>query len=146
MVFDAGWEGEAVEKKYPELYYQFFEQFNQGEYYACHDLLEELWMEDRTNTFLKGLLQMSVAIYHYQNGNCVGARRLFHSARNYLTPYLPRFWDVDVALVVSYIDACLTRVPPEDKIPPEVVRQRPLPKLVLHVEESPDSPKSFIQW
>ena len=131
--------------KYPELYYEFFEQFNQGEYYACHDLLEELWMEERSNKFLQGLLQMSVAIYHYQNGNCKGARRLFHSSRNYLQPYLPRHWDVNVELVISFIDECLGLLPPEDKIPAEAARQRPLPTLVLYVEESPDAPKSYIR-
>ncbi len=132
-------------QKYPNLYYEFFEQFNQGEYYACHDLLEELWMEDRTNKFLQGLLQMSVAIYHYQNGNCKGARRLFQSARNYLTPYRPRHWDVNVDLVLDYIDKCLHMLPSEDKISLETTRQRPLPTLVLYVEEGPEGPRSFIR-
>lgn len=135
-----------MERKYPDLYYKFFEQFNQGEYYACHDLLEELWMEDRANKFLKGLLQMSVALYHYRNGNCKGARRLFRSSRNYLLPYGPRHWDVDVELVIRFIDECLAQLPAEDKISAEAAQQRPLPTLVLHVEETAGDPKSYIRW
>ncbi|OUM86432.1 MAG: hypothetical protein BAA01_06690 [Bacillus thermozeamaize] len=132
-------------KRYPDLYYRFFEQFNQGEYYACHDLLEELWMEDRSNKFLQGLLQMAVAIHHIQNGNVIGARRLFQSAQAYLQPYRPRYWDVNLEIVLQYIDECLRLLPAADKISVEEARRLSLPALVLHVEEGPDSPKTSIK-
>ncbi|WP_448381490.1 DUF309 domain-containing protein [Gloeomargarita sp.] len=52
--------------------------FNQGEYYACHDTLEALWMEatEPKRTLYQGLLQIAVAGYHLNNGNRRGAMLL----------------------------------------------------------------------
>lgn len=119
---------------YDPKYLAFFDTFNAGQYYECHDLLEDIWMEQRSNKFLQGLLQMSVALYHYQNGNIKGARTLFASAHRYLQPYQPRFWDVDVELVISYIERCLSLLPSVDRLAVSQARSRPLPVLKLYLE------------
>jgi predicted metal-dependent hydrolase len=53
--------------------------FNQGEWYAAHDVLEELWHETSgpERRLLQGLIQVSVAQVHLQNGNQRGATILF---------------------------------------------------------------------
>ena len=49
--------------------------FNEQEYFACHDVLEELWGgtpgEDRN--FLQGLLHAAVSLFHLSEGNPAGA-------------------------------------------------------------------------
>ena len=122
---------------YPAEYYEFFISFNEGDYYTCHDLLEEMWMTDKGNYFLKGLLQMSVAIYHYEYGNVVGARLMMKVAYEYLDSYRPKYWGLDVEKLHQFISQCITIIPQHiDRIPFETVGTLPsLPKYYLYLEE-----------
>nr|CAD1817382.1 unnamed protein product [Ananas comosus var. bracteatus] len=49
--------------------------FNGGDYYGCHDALEELWYgaEDPIRTLLHGVLQCAVGLHHLFNQNHRGA-------------------------------------------------------------------------
>jgi uncharacterized protein len=49
--------------------------FNGGDWYACHDGLEELWHETsgRMRPLLQGILQIAVAELHHERGNLRGA-------------------------------------------------------------------------
>lgn len=74
------------------------EQFNRGEFYACHDSLEALWMEaiEPERRFYQGLLQTAVAYYHLNNSNRRGCMILLGEANGKLADYLPTYagWDV----------------------------------------------------
>ena len=61
---------------------QGVELFNAGEWYAAHDLFEELWHEtaDPERRSLQGILQVAVAQLHLQRGNRRGATILFGEA------------------------------------------------------------------
>ncbi|MBM7704620.1 putative metal-dependent hydrolase [Bacillus iocasae] len=122
---------------YPIEYYEFFVKFNEGDYYTCHDLLEEIWMTDKQNLFLKGLLQMTVALYHYGYGNVKGARTMMKAGKVYLKSYEPSYWGINVNEVQWFIDQCLQRMPAEvDRVPFEEIDQLPeLPSLILYLEE-----------
>ncbi|CAG9621032.1 DUF309 domain-containing protein [Sutcliffiella rhizosphaerae] len=122
---------------YPEEYYEFFICFNEGDYYTCHDLLEEIWMTDKENYFLKGLLQMTVAIYHYEYGNVKGARMMMEAGSRYIQKYRPMYWGIDLEKVHSFIEQCLGILPIDiDKVPFEKVDTLPkLPVLVLYLED-----------
>ncbi|UII55391.1 DUF309 domain-containing protein [Cytobacillus spongiae] len=123
---------------YPLEYYDFFVKFNEGDYYTCHDLLEEMWMTDKGNLFLKGLLQMSVAIYHYEYGNIKGARLMMSCAHEYLQSYRPLHWGLDLEEVYHFINACMSLFPKNlDRVPFEDVNKLPqLPKLFLYLRDS----------
>lgn len=122
---------------YPIEYYQFFVHFNEGDYYTCHDLLEEMWLVDKGNWFLKGLLQMSVAIYHYEYGNVKGARMMMEVARDYLQDYRPKYWHLQLEPVIEFIETCIQTFPLDmDRVPYEEVPQLPkLPKLLINLED-----------
>lgn len=122
---------------YPLEYYEFFVKFNEGDYYTCHDLLEEMWMTDKGNLFLKGLLQMSVAIYHYEYGNVKGARAMMKTAHEYLQGYRPKYWGLDLEKVYPFIEQALQLIPAHvDRVPFEAVGNLPkLPRLYLYLEE-----------
>jgi len=72
--------------------------FNQGEYHAAHEELDELW--DATHgpdaDFLKGLIQACIAMHHYSRDNFEGAGKLYSGHRQYLAPYLPHHRGLDV--------------------------------------------------
>ncbi|WP_407656462.1 DUF309 domain-containing protein [Massilibacterium senegalense] len=113
---------------YPLEYYQFFVAFHEEDYYTCHDLLEEIWLSDRENLFIKGLLQMSVALYHYGYGNIKGAREMMKTAKHYLQSYRPSYWGVNIEEVIVFIDECLHVIPKEiEMVSFEQVKK--LPKL-----------------
>jgi predicted metal-dependent hydrolase len=53
--------------------------FDQGDWYAAHDVLEDLWHEtsDPERRVLQGLIQIAVAQVHLQRSNVRGATILF---------------------------------------------------------------------
>jgi uncharacterized protein len=73
----------------PKEFWLGVEEFNRGEFYACHDTLEALWMDasDPERTFYQGILQLAVACYHLGNGNQQGAMILLGEGMNRLQPY-----------------------------------------------------------
>ncbi|MCH1625520.1 DUF309 domain-containing protein [Ferdinandcohnia quinoae] len=122
---------------YPMEYYEFFIKFNEGDYYTCHDLLEDIWMTDKNNLFLKGLLQMTVAIYHYEYGNVKGARLMMDAGFRYIQKYRPFYWGIDLEEVNEFIVKCISILPLDiDRVPFEEVNMLPkLPSLILYLQE-----------
>ncbi|WP_085811798.1 DUF309 domain-containing protein [Geoanaerobacter pelophilus] len=51
------------------------EEFNRGEWFECHETLEELWVGEKgeLRDFYQGVLQIAVALHHWRNGNFKGA-------------------------------------------------------------------------
>jgi predicted metal-dependent hydrolase len=122
--------------QYPEQYIQFIEKFNEGEYYECHDLLEDIWMEDKADKFLQGLLQLAVGLYHRECGNIKGARWMFGNAKKYLIRYEPARWGLDVAEVLEYIETCENALPDVDAIPYAEAIAMSFPSLRLRLDTS----------
>ncbi|WP_078544242.1 DUF309 domain-containing protein [Litchfieldia alkalitelluris] len=122
---------------YPMEYYDFFVKFNEGDYYTCHDLLEDIWMTDKDNLFLKGLLQMTVAIYHYEYGNVKGARLMMDAGHQYIQKYRPFYWGIDLEKVNQFIEHCQSIIPQDiDRIDFSDISALPsLPAFVLYLEE-----------
>ncbi|MDX2098099.1 MAG: DUF309 domain-containing protein [Leptolyngbyaceae cyanobacterium bins.59] len=87
----------------PDEFWQGIEQFNQHQFYACHDTLEALWMEagEPDRTFYQGILQIAVALYHLHQQNWRGAVVLLGEGSNRLRRYEPDFFDVDVEQLVT---------------------------------------------
>lgn len=82
----------------PEEFWQGVEQFNQGQFYACHDTLEALWIEatEPEKTFYQGILQIAVALYHLGNSNWRGAVILLGEGINRLRRYPAIHSEIDV--------------------------------------------------
>jgi uncharacterized protein len=57
--------------------------FNQGEYFACHEVWEELWLRTvgTEKLFYQGLIQAAVALLHAERGNLRGAASTWRKAR-----------------------------------------------------------------
>jgi predicted metal-dependent hydrolase len=78
-------------------------EFNQQEYYACHDTLEAIWMEavEPDKTFYQGILQVAVGCYHLGNSNWRGAVILLGEGLRKLTQYEPDYLDIDVSQLTN---------------------------------------------
>lgn len=72
--------------------------FNRGQYFDCHEALEEVWLDlsGERKKFLQGLIQVAVALHHLRNGNRVGAERLLAAAVEKLAGDSPEREIIDV--------------------------------------------------
>ena len=88
------------------------EEFNRGEFFECHDTLEDLWMaEERPiRSLYQGILQIGVAFYHMQRGRYQPVVTLLERGSGYLQPLAPRCMGVDVAGLLSGAALCLAEV------------------------------------
>ena len=82
----------------PEEFWQGVEEFNSGQFYACHDILEALWIDsiEPDKTFYQGILQIAVGLYHLGNHNRRGAMILLGEGSNRLRRYLPDYGSINV--------------------------------------------------
>ncbi|MEM7557422.1 MAG: DUF309 domain-containing protein [Cyanobacteria bacterium P01_A01_bin.84] len=82
----------------PDQFWEGVEQFNNGDFYACHDTLEALWMEaaEPDKTFYQGVLQIAVGLYHLGNQNLRGAAILLGEGSNRLRRYPSTYSGIDV--------------------------------------------------
>ena len=73
--------------------------FNDGEFFHCHEVLEEAWKLERgpRRLFLQGLIHIAVGFYHSQQGNAAGAVRQLRKGIGKLAAYLPSYEGVDTA-------------------------------------------------
>jgi len=56
------------------------EQFNQQEFYDCHETLEDVWRHDESSEreMIQGIIQIAVGYYHCLRGNRAGAEKLLN--------------------------------------------------------------------
>jgi predicted metal-dependent hydrolase len=82
----------------PDEFWQGIHQFNQGDYYDCHDTLEALWMaaDPIKKSFYQGILQIAVGFYHLRNQNWRGAAILLGEGSQRLEFYEPDYGGIDV--------------------------------------------------
>ena len=74
-------------------------QFNRGDYWECHETLEELWRgePDPVRYLYQGILLAGVGLLHLRRGNRRGALSKLRAAVRKLEPYAPVCMGVDVA-------------------------------------------------
>lgn len=103
-------------------FWQAVAQFNEQEFYACHDTLEALWLEaaETDKNFYQGILQIAVACYHLGNSNWRGAVILLGEGIKRLSDYQPVYEDIDVTNLVEDSNKLLKAL---QQIEPEQIAQ-----------------------
>ena len=73
-------------------------QFNNDDYYDCHNTLEAIWNDSwqSDRAFYQGILQIAVGLYHLQSQNWHGATILLGEGTSRLPAYLPEYQSIDV--------------------------------------------------
>jgi uncharacterized protein len=84
---------------FPQDFWLGIEQFNQGDFYACHDTLEAIWIEapETNKKFYQGILQIAVALYHLGNQNWRGGVILLGEGLNRLRTFPEDYAGLDMA-------------------------------------------------
>jgi uncharacterized protein len=93
----------------PDLVRRGIEEFNRGEFFECHEYLEDAWMEEtgRVRFLYQGILQVGVGFYHQQNGNWRGATGVLRGGIERLREFEPETLGLDVAKLVRESERCL---------------------------------------
>ncbi|MDJ0661153.1 MAG: DUF309 domain-containing protein [Crocosphaera sp.] len=92
-----------------EAFLQGIEQFNQRDFYACHDTLEAIWIDaaESDKRFYQGILQVAVGCYHLTNHNWRGAVILLGEGVRRLRDYQPDYETINVAQLLEESRALL---------------------------------------
>lgn len=91
-------------------YLGFFECFNRQLFFEAHEVLEELWLNERgrpRDLFYKGLIQLAGAFVHLQKNRPQPAAALFRLAQANLGKYPACFEQLDLSAVLAQIDTWL---------------------------------------
>ena len=86
------------------------ELFNEKDYFECHEVIEELWLEtpsdDKHRDLYKGVIQAAAAIYQFDRGILSGALGLYKTAVGYLEPYGPKALGLNIEKMVRDLKRC----------------------------------------
>ena len=95
----------AHPKEYDSRYLEYIELFNVREFYDCHEVLEDLWLDDwgDRKKFYQGLIQFATAFYHLYRRNMSGCEKLLASSKAYLSRYPDFFEGLDLAEIRKVI-------------------------------------------
>lgn len=101
--------GCEISESVPGLVLKGIEEFNRGEFFECHEYLEEAWMQEsrRVRFLYQGILQVGVGFYHQQNGNWRGATGLLRNGTARLKEFEPETLGIDVTKLVRECELCL---------------------------------------
>ncbi len=91
----------------PPLALRGLQEFNRGEYYECHETLEEAWMAETRpiRDLYRVILQVSVAYYQILRGNYNGAHKMFLRAVQWFAPLPDQCMGVDIAALRADVAA-----------------------------------------
>ena len=112
-------------------YLGYFDCFNRQQFYEAHDVLEELWLEDRKcaeGDFYKGLIQLAGAFIHLQKHRPQPALALLRLAESNLRKYQPARGSLDLIGVCRLIKDWEKRIG-ESKAIPQLLSHPPQLKL-----------------
>jgi hypothetical protein len=102
----------------PALLIEGIELFNEGEFYDCHEVLEQAWNDESSpiRIMYQGILQIGVACYHIQNKNWRGAMKLLERGMLKTQRFAPICMGLDLAQLLADAEAIrqeLIRLGPE---------------------------------
>ena len=91
------------------LFDEGIDLFNRGEFFVCHEVLEEIWTpsEQPERWFLQSLIHFAVGFYHHQRGNSVGAVRQLTKGLRKIQNYLPEWGGVRTGEIEQEVRRCL---------------------------------------
>ena len=88
----------SEQENIPQQFWLGIGEFNEQEFYKCHDTLEALWLEagEPERTFYQGILQIAVGLYHAGNENWHGSLMLLGEGISKLNYYQPSYFGINV--------------------------------------------------
>ncbi len=130
---------------YDPLYLDGIACFNRGEYFAAHEVWEDLWnaSSQPVRRFYQGLIQAAVALHHANHANPRGAWKLYHRCSRVMAAYRPNYLGLDLDQFLDEVHGYLHTVACVDQpVTPDPVRtpQIPTPPLENWLPDTPSQP------
>ncbi len=124
----------------PASFWQGVREFQNGQFYECHDTLEALWIEaqEPDKTFFQGILQIAVACYHLGNQNWRGAVILLGEGIRRLSPYQPEYGNIDVNYLLDTSSALLNHL--QSAGPEQIAQSSALIQIPFSESTQPTAP------
>lgn len=124
----------VLDNAYDTRYLAGIRCFNQRDFFAAHEIWEDLWRDDQgpSRRYYQGLIQLAVCLYHFGRGNTRGAKKLYHSSRGYLEPYCPQHLGLDLDQLLERVSVCCAELvsaaddAPAVALNPELIPQLPV--------------------
>jgi predicted metal-dependent hydrolase len=88
-------------------------KFNNGEFFECHDILEDIWFEIRgkERNFYQGLIHLAVGFYHLlYRENPKGALSQLNKGTAKLSPYKPEYHGVELNELLEKVSVCIVKI------------------------------------
>lgn len=99
--------------------------FNCGDFFACHEAWEELWLRSTgaEKLFYQGLIQTAVAILHAERGNSRGASSTWRKAHAKLAMLPARHHGIALGELLEAVAKFLADASASDQLParPKIV-------------------------
>jgi predicted metal-dependent hydrolase len=109
---------------FPPEYLRGIELFNSGQFFDCHEVLEDIWRvatgEERE--ILHALIQAAVALHHLERGNLTGAHSVLARSIGRLGALPELVMGVETRVFARQLDEYVSDSPAID---------RPLPRINL---------------
>lgn len=101
-----------------ETFRRGIECFNRRQFFTCHELLEEIWLEEpeEEKPFYQGIIQVAAAFHHFQRGNLTGLDSLLRAGAEKLRRYPPDSHGLDVAGLLAGVEPWLERLARRDPL------------------------------
>ncbi len=109
-----------------ETFWRGIERFNRQEFFECHEVLEEIWLEEppEEKPFYQGIIQIAAAFHHVHNRNLRGARSLMEAGAAKLRRYPAHHYGIDVATFLTalapWLEALRRRQAPDQLALPTI--------------------------
>ena len=89
-----------------ELLQEGIRLFNLGQFFECHEVLEQAWLESsgEQKLFLQGLIQIAVSLHHLRQSNEAGAGRLLAAGMEKLSRLSGETEAVDISALLASLE------------------------------------------
>jgi len=119
------------------------QQFNQGQYWDAHEMLEGLWRgeQDPVRSLYQGILLVGVGLHHLLRGNYHGATTKLRAGLERLTPYAPQCQGINVAALLTEARRCLQALTDAGPAAINAFDRALIPSILL---DTPDGPNDAL--
>jgi mutator protein MutT len=100
------WDRYLKSLKYPHEYYEGIRLFNSGEFFECHEMLEDIWhpSQGQERLHYQGIIQAAIALEHFKKGNHTGALGLYEKALEKWSQLPAQFMGMDLKELKGKLD------------------------------------------
>jgi predicted metal-dependent hydrolase len=90
----------------PSLLQEGIELFNRGQYFECHEVIEDAWNNEPepVRTMYQGILQIGVACYHIQKKNWRGAMKVLERGIPKIRRFAPTCMGINLDTLLADVD------------------------------------------